>query len=41
MDLKFSILEISAFIPKFTETTNQVEDLQAKEGTLPYFAAVA
>lgn len=33
MGLNFYVLEISAFILKLTETTNQIGDLKAKEST--------
>lgn len=41
VDLDVYVLEISTFIPKLTKTTNQIEDLEAKEGTPLYFAGVA
>lgn len=31
MAWKFSLVDISVFIPKFTEATNQIEDLKAKK----------
>lgn len=41
IDLNFYVLEISVFISKFTETTNKIGDLKAKEGRPLYFVGVA
>lgn len=41
MGLNLYVLEISAFILKLTETTNQIEDLKAKEGSPLHFTGVA
>lgn len=41
MDLKFSVLEISVFIPKFTETTKRIKDLKAKDYAPLDFTGVA
>lgn len=40
LTIKFYVLEISGFITKFTENTNQTEDLKAKEGIPLYFLGV-